>query len=72
MDDNVDELHAGDHELNLELLRTGEVGHQGLEPVRLSHFLQHNTSFECFRNSSLRRMENTFYYYTDSVGETYN
>ena len=56
MDDNVDELHAGDHELNLELLRTGEVGHQGLEPMRLSHFLQHNTSIKCFRNSSLRRI----------------
>ncbi len=40
VDDNVDELHAGDHELYLELLRTCEVGDQGLEPVRFSHFLQ--------------------------------
>ena len=37
MDDNVDELHAGDHELDLEGVRVGEVDHERLEAVRLPH-----------------------------------
>ena len=40
MDDDVDELHAGDHELYLELLGVGEEGDQCLKPVSLPHFLK--------------------------------
>ena len=39
MDYNVDKLHAGDHKLDLELLRVREEVHQGLEPMRFPHFL---------------------------------
>ena len=36
MDDYVDELHAGDHELDLEGVGVGKVHHEGLEAVRLA------------------------------------
>ena len=37
MHDNVDELHAGDHELDLELFVVFEVSHQGPETPLFKH-----------------------------------
>ena len=36
----IDELHTGDHEIYLELLRAGEEGHQGLKPMSFTHLLK--------------------------------
>ena len=64
VDDDVDELHAGHHELNLELLGVGEERDQRLEPVGFAHLLKNIISLKIlicyhYKSHSLRFQKQT-------------